>query len=111
MLKQNESDENKNKESVENKRRCSAVSQRSRRSSSGSLGKDGNASDENRNELDDTSEMVKELEASSKGKIKGSMLLNYLNSSNMPCALIFMFALFLLTQLSGSMADVWVSYW
>ncbi|XP_055307782.1 ATP-binding cassette sub-family C member 4-like isoform X2 [Sitodiplosis mosellana] len=110
MLHQTENDENE-QESVENKRRNSASSQRSRLSSSGSLNKEGISPNEEENELNEKSEMVKELEASSKGKIKGSMLLNYLNSANMPCALMFMYALFISTQLSGSIADVWVSYW
>lgn len=97
MLNQNENDENEQGKNAEAVRRYSGSSQRSRLSSSESLNKETNQSDENQDEFDGNGELVKELEASSKGKIKGSMLLNYLGSSNMPYSLIFMYALFLLT--------------
>lgn len=56
-------------------------------------------------------ETMKELEASSKGKVKGSLLLNYFKSANRPCVLVFLFATFLLAQILASSADMWVSYW
>ncbi|XP_031631875.1 multidrug resistance-associated protein 4-like isoform X2 [Contarinia nasturtii] len=54
---------------------------------------------------------TKELEASSKGKIKGSLILNYIKSSKVPCALALLCTLFLITQAIASTADIWVSYW
>lgn len=54
---------------------------------------------------------VKELEESSKGKVKGSLLLNYIKSSKIPCALALLSALFVITQTIASTADIWVSYW
>lgn len=55
--------------------------------------------------------LLKELEASSKGKVKGSLLLNYLNSAKRPFALMFIVVTFTLAQTFASLADVWVSYW
>lgn len=55
--------------------------------------------------------MLKELEASSRGKIAGSMLLNYFKSANQLCILAFLISSFLLTQILVSVADIWISYW
>lgn len=55
--------------------------------------------------------MLKELEASSKGQVSGSLLLNYFKSTNQPCTLVILLAAFLLAQALASIADVWVSYW
>lgn len=55
--------------------------------------------------------LLKELEASSKGKVKGSLLMKYFKFANRPFALTFLFASFLLAQIFASFADVWVSYW
>lgn len=55
--------------------------------------------------------LLKELEASSKGKVKGSLSLNYLKSANRPFTLVFIVAAFLLAQTLASLADIWVSYW
>ena len=109
MLNPNKNDETE-QDSEKNKRRNSTSSQKSRMSSSKSL-IEVTALVEEQTKLEENSEMVKELEASSKGKIKGSMLLNYLKSANMPCALIFLCASFLVTQVLGSLADVWSLYW
>lgn len=55
--------------------------------------------------------LLKELEASSKGKVKGSLILNYLNSAQRPFTLVFLIISFLLAQVLASLADIWVSYW
>lgn len=55
--------------------------------------------------------MLKELEASSKGKVKGSLLFNYFKSTKQPCMLVIMVSTFILAQVLASIADVWVSYW
>lgn len=56
-------------------------------------------------------EILKELEASSRGKISGSMLFNYLRAAKRPCTLTFLVVSFLLTQILCSVADIWISYW
>lgn len=55
--------------------------------------------------------LLKELESSSEGKVKGSLLWSYFKYTNQPCVLIFLVASVLVTQLLASGADVWVSYW
>lgn len=55
--------------------------------------------------------LLKELEASSKGKVKGSLILNYFNSAKRPFTLAFIVVAFLLAQTLASLADIWVSYW
>lgn len=55
--------------------------------------------------------VLKELEASSKGKVKGSLLFNYFKSTKQPCMLVIMVSTFILAQVLASIADVWVSYW
>lgn len=67
--------------------------------------------EENAKQPDEEKELLKELEASSKGKIKGSLVLKYLNSSNKTCTLVFLIISFLLAQILASLADIWVAYW
>ena len=55
--------------------------------------------------------LLKELEASSKGKVKGSLIANYFNSAKRPFTLVFIIVTFLLAQTLASLADIWVSYW
>lgn len=55
--------------------------------------------------------LLRELEASSQGKIKESLLLNYFKYANQPCTLVFLVAVILLTNILAGSADVWVSYW
>lgn len=57
------------------------------------------------------SELLQQLEASSKGKIKGSLLAHYLKSANRPFMLCFLIIAFLLSQILASSADIFVSYW
>lgn len=66
---------------------------------------------ENKGGTSEKDEMLKELEASSRGKIAGSMLLNYFKSANQPCILAFLIGSFLFTQILVSVADIWISYW
>lgn len=56
-------------------------------------------------------ELLRELEASSKGKVKGSVYLHYFKSAKRPLILAILFVSVLLSQALASMADVWVAYW
>lgn len=67
--------------------------------------------DQMQNKIVEEDELLKKLEASSRGKIKGSLIVNYLKSSNRPCTLVFLVISFLLSQILASAADIWVSYW
>lgn len=60
---------------------------------------------------DEEKELLKQLEASSKGKVKGSLILNYLKSARQPCTMVFLLISFLLAQVLASLADIWVAYW
>lgn len=55
-------------------------------------------------------EQVKQMESSSKGKVKGSNALNYFRASSNWCVLGMLAVLFVLAQLFASGADYWVSY-
>ncbi|XP_031639826.1 multidrug resistance-associated protein 4-like, partial [Contarinia nasturtii] len=104
LLGRNENDQvGQNEEQL--KRRDSAISQRSKSASldEGTRFLEGNNEEEN--------PLAIELEASSSGKIKGSLLFSYLKSSNIPCALLLLGALFVITQVITSTADIWVSLW
>lgn len=70
-----------------------------------------NGIEDNRNSSREEIGLLRELESSSKGKVKGSLLMHYFNSANRPCTLIFIITTFLLAQIFASVADVWVSYW
>lgn len=56
-------------------------------------------------------EQPQQLEASSKGKVSGSIFGMYLTSGANWCVLLMIGALFLITQVLASGADYWVSYW
>lgn len=73
-----------------------------------SLNNEKKAADDNK---DEENELLKELEASSKGKVKGSLVLNYLKAARRPCTLVFLMISFLFAQVLASLADIWVSYW
>lgn len=60
---------------------------------------------------DEQNALLKQLEASSKGKVKGSLILNYLKSAKRPLTLTFVVVTFVLAQTLASLADIWVSYW
>lgn len=55
--------------------------------------------------------MSNKLEHSSKGKVKGSLFINYLKSANNYCLLGFLGISFLLSQMLANFADIWVAYW
>lgn len=59
----------------------------------------------------DSSNFPKKLEASSKGTVNGSLLVNYFKATNRPFALVFLLVAFPLTQILLSLADIWVGYW
>ncbi|XP_031635983.1 multidrug resistance-associated protein 4-like [Contarinia nasturtii] len=67
--------------------------------------------EEHRNQADEEKELLNALEASSKGKVKGSLAINYLKSAKKPFTLVFLVISFLLSQILASVADIWVSYW
>lgn len=52
-----------------------------------------------------------ELEASSKGKVKGSLFLQYLQSGAHSPVLLLLFCLFLTAQILASGADYFVAFW
>lgn len=54
---------------------------------------------------------MEQLEASSKGQVRGSVGGAYLRSGANWCVLFIIMVLFLLTQLVASGADYWVSFW
>lgn len=56
-------------------------------------------------------EPLQQLELSSKGKVEGSVFAMYLRSGANLFVLFVIMLSFLLTQLMGSGADYWVSYW
>lgn len=79
--------------------------------STASLNSEKSQSKENQTNPEEEKELLKELEASSKGKVKGSLFVNYFKSAKRPCTMIFLLASFLLTQILASVADIWISYW
>lgn len=54
---------------------------------------------------------LNKLEDSSKGKVKGSLLITYLKSANNHCLLSFLGISFVLSQMLANLADIWVAYW
>lgn len=114
---------NKNEEEnhVEDYIESDGAAKMTRKSSSSALGKMMNStaslnseksqSKENQTNPEEEKELLKELEASSKGKVKGSLFVNYFKSAKRPCTMIFLLASFLLTQILASVADIWISYW
>ncbi|XP_031622965.1 multidrug resistance-associated protein 4-like, partial [Contarinia nasturtii] len=55
--------------------------------------------------------MASELETLPEKKNEGSIFFRYLKSSNIPCASLLLGALFVITQIFASSADIWVSLW
>lgn len=66
--------------------------------------------EENRND-DEQNEKMHDLEESSKGKIKGPLILHYFRSAEQPVVLFVLFILFLLAQVLASGADYFIAYW
>lgn len=67
----------------------------------------GDDDDEKENENNN----VAEMEASSKGKVKGSVALNYYKAGAHWSVVCVMLLSFLVVQLLASAADIWVSVW
>lgn len=63
------------------------------------------------NEPNAQSELITKLEESSKGKIKGSLLLKYLQSAKQPKMLAFLIASSVGSQILASGADFWAGFW
>lgn len=76
-----------------------------------SLSSEKSRTEEQRNQAEEERELLKELEASSKGIVKGSLVSNYLKSAKRPFTLVFLVVSFLMSQILASVADIWVSYW
>lgn len=68
-------------------------------------------SDKNQTSIrnDEEKQLLNNLETSQ--NIKGSLIINYLKSSNKPFTLVFLVISFLLVQALASFVDVYVSYW
>lgn len=66
---------------------------------------------DDKNDSDEKNQLLKELEATSKGKVKESVLWSYLVAAHQPFTLIFLVISILLTQVFASLADIWISYW
>lgn len=66
---------------------------------------------DNKDDSDEKNQLLKELEATSKGKVKESVLWSYLMAARQPFMLIFLVISILLTQICASLVDIWISYW
>lgn len=92
--------------------RCNSVSPSNRSTVSMKALAMGKCADEsNANELEEEHELLNKFEESSKGKIKGSLLLKYLQMAKRPITLAFLIATIFGTQMLASAADIWGSYW
>lgn len=60
---------------------------------------------------EEETELVQKLEASSKGKIKGFLIVEYFKASNRPFCILFLILSFLLAQILAGAADIFVSHW
>ncbi|XP_031637635.1 multidrug resistance-associated protein 4-like, partial [Contarinia nasturtii] len=100
----NDEEEADDRNEIENIRKNSTLSK-------GNSNEEVNNVEEDSKNFDEQTALTKDLEESSKGKIKGSLLLNYLKSSNIPCAIAILLTLFLMSQIILSVADIWVSHW
>lgn len=56
-------------------------------------------------------ELLDKLEESSKGKIKGSLILNYFKAAKRPFSLIFLVLSFLLAQILAGGSDIFLARW
>lgn len=62
-------------------------------------------------EKDDLANSPQALEATSKGKVKGSLFLQYLQAGAHSTVLFLLFVLFLTAQILASGADYFVAFW
>lgn len=102
-------EEDSNEPNIENETQCMASKQTE------SIANNKNTSTESKaNESEaegEKNELIKKLEDSSKGTIKGSLIVNYFKASKRPFSLLFLMLSFLLTQILAGSADIFVSYW
>lgn len=90
----------------------SRTNSRSSLKSSRSLSSDSeNASADERNANGKSADPLQQMEASSKGQVKGSVSGTYFRSGANIFVLFIIFILFGLTQMLASGADYWVSFW
>lgn len=108
LIENEESREGNANELSTNSNRKKSIS--SRIASSESL-KNLNESNDSEGGLEEENKLLNEMEGTSQGKVKGSLLLNYFKYAKRPFTLILLFASFLTTQALANFADVWVSYW
>lgn len=66
---------------------------------------------EDEEDEDDTVNLKAMQEETSKGKVKGNLLLRYISAGTNYVAVLILISLFLITQLIGSGVDYWVSYY
>lgn len=109
MMKQNEGEESE--ANAETMKSASSLSGENVKSSEVINDEKRPSEVDNKDESDEKNQLLKELEASSKGKVKESVLWSYLMSANQPFTLIFLITSILLTQILASLTDVWISYW
>lgn len=99
-----------NEENSDNFNRQNSEAFSSRSSSSSTLG-----CSENRGTIDESGNQKKDegvqLEASSKGKVKGSIFMNYFKAGVPWPVFIVLLFLFVFVQFLGSAVDYWVSVW
>ncbi|KAI2474163.1 ATP-binding cassette sub-family C member 4 [Diabrotica virgifera virgifera] len=115
------SEEEKAKE-FELVRQISRVSKRSRKSSLASVVssksfvesmlEEEDGDDDSYDEYEDKKPEMKDLqEESSKGKVFGSLLIQYFRKGANFCNVVMMLSLYVLVQVSGSLVDYFVSFW
>lgn len=104
-------DENNDDSGYKKNSQNSSSSLKSMDKTSEMINNEKNLSKDNGNVANEQNVLLNELEATSKGKVKGSLIMNYLNSAKRPFSLIFIVITFLMAQTLASLADIWVSYW
>lgn len=72
---------------------------------------DGSLFDENTENDEEDQDNGVQMEASSKGKFKGSVATNYFTSGAHWSILVLLLISFVIVQLLASAADIWVSVW
>lgn len=106
---------NKNEENLEETNNEDDGIRKNAQNSSNSLKSIGKSTEEKNKDKDDDADeenvLLKEIEASSKGKVKGSLVMNYFKSAHRSCTLIVLVAAFVVSQGLASYADIWISIW
>lgn len=63
------------------------------------------------NDQELSTEDIRQLEVTSKGKVQESLSHTYISASGNFCWIFQVFLLFVITQCLGSACDYWTSYW